>query len=177
MAAKKNKTKAHKKVESADVWHGNSWVVKYGELKRGRGNPGNVANLFKVVGEKLPFDSLAKIKAALVAEGLHHQGVYLAHDSMGCPRYGGRGDIFSRLKQHKDAHPDELSYFSFYVVAEKKHEREVETLLIRGASFLLEFNDRKRRVGVEPGDIRDFEAGTHFFERQRKRGRKAKRKK
>jgi len=167
------KAKAKKTLEAANVWTEGQWVVKFGELKRGKGNPG-ADNLFKVVGEKLPYDSLDAVKDDLDERGITRQGVYLAHDSMGCPRHGGRGNIFQRLAQHKKSHPAELSYFSFYVVSEKKHEREVETLLIRGASFLLEFNDRKKRVGIDPGDIKDFEGGTHFFERQKKKGTKAK---
>ncbi len=91
---------------------------------------------------------------------------------MGCPRYIGRGNIFGRLASRRKAKPDELAYFSFYVVSEKMHEREVETLLIRAAGFLLEFNDRKKRVGISHGNVRDFEAGTLFYERQRKKGKK-----
>jgi hypothetical protein len=92
---------------------------------------------------------------------------------MGCPRYIGRGDIFNRLEARRKAQPLELKYFSFYVVSEKKHEREIETLLIRAAAFLLEFNTRKKRTGIAHGNIRDFEVGTLFYERQQKRGRKA----
>ncbi len=96
----------------------------------------------------------------------------MAHDSMGCPRYIGRGNIFQRLEARKMAHPLELEYFSFYVVSEKKHEREIETLLIRAAGFLLEFNDKKKRVGIAPGNVGDYEAGTIFYERQYKKGKK-----
>jgi hypothetical protein len=92
---------------------------------------------------------------------------------MGCPRYIGRGRIFQRLKACYKRQQLELRYFSFYVVADKKHERETETLLIRAAGPLLEFNERKKTVGVEPGSIYDFEAGTFFYERQRKKGRKS----
>lgn len=174
MAAKKKskKAKAKKSIESGNVWSEAQWVVRFGELKRGAGHPGKVKNLFRVVGEKLPYNSLAKVKRSLEARGMSRQGVYLAHDSMGCPRYAGRGDIFGRLEQHLKAHADELSYFSFYVLEEKKHEREVETLLIRGSGFLLEFNERKKRVGIKPGNVQDFEAGTRFFERQKKKGKK-----
>src|SRR3546814_7967374 len=74
---------------------------------------------------------------------------------MGCPRYIGRGNIFARLEARKKAQELELEYFSFYVMLEKKHEREVETLLIRAAGFLLQFNDRKKRVGIDPGNVGD----------------------
>lgn len=169
---KSNKAPAKKTLERKNVWSEGQWVVKFGKLKPGAGNPGNVKNLFRVVGEKIPYGALDDVKAKLAAKGITRQGVYIAHDSIGCPRYIGRGDIFGRLAARRDTHPDELVYFSFYVVAEKKHEREAETLLIRGAGFLLEFNERKKHVNIKPGDIKDYEAGTEFFERQKKRGRK-----
>lgn len=99
-------------------------------------------------------------------------GVYIAHDSMGVPRYIGRGRIFNRLKLRRKTQPLELVYFSFYVVSEKIHEREIETLLIRAAATQLHFNTRKKRVDIESGNIRDYEAGTLFYERRRRRVRK-----
>jgi hypothetical protein len=48
---------------------------------------------------------------------------------------------------------------------------KIETLLIRAAGFLIEFNTRKKRVGIEHGNVRDFEAGTEFYERQTRKGR------
>lgn len=168
--ASKRKAPATKDIDRQVYADGKTWTVQHGELKRGRGRPAKTEHLFRVVGEKLPFASLANIKADLKAEGLASQGVYIAHDSMGCPRYIGRGNIFSRLESRYKAQPIELKYFSFYVVSEKKHEREVETLMIRAAGFLLEFNTKKKRVGVTPGNIHDYEAGTIFYERQRKRG-------
>ena len=149
---------------------GNRWTVQYGELKRGQGRPPKTEHLFRVVGEKIPYAAISKVKKHLKENGHTFQGVYIAHDSMGCPRYIGRGNIFARLESRKKAQPLELEYFSFYVVSEKKHEREVESLLIRASGFLLEFNDRKKRVGIAPGNIRDYEAGTIFYERQRKKG-------
>jgi hypothetical protein len=150
---------------------GQQWTVKYGELRRKKGRPQSTQHLFKVLGEKLPYSSLADIQKHVQKNGHSTEGVYVAHDSMGCPRYIGRGEVFSRLASHSKAHP-ELHYFSFYLVETKKHEREIETLLIRSASFLLEFNEKKRRVGIAHGNVRDYEAGTHFYERQRKRGKK-----
>lgn|ERR1035438_9340430 len=149
------------------------WKVIYGELRRVRGRPSRTPRLFRVVGEKLPIEALNDVRLDLRRQGHPHQGVYVAHDSMGCPRYIGRGDIFNRLEARRKAQPLELKYFSFYVVSEKKHEREIETLLIRAAAFLLEFNTRKKRTGIAHGNIRDFEVGTLFYERQQKRGRKA----
>jgi hypothetical protein len=168
----KNKATATKAIHEKVYADGQLWTVHYGELKRGQGNPGKTEHLFKVVGEKIPFNALPTIKKHLRDQGLSTQGVYVAHDSMGCPRYIGRGNIFQRLEARKTAQPLELEYFSFYVVSEKKHEREIETLLIRAAGFLLEFNDKKKRVGIAPGSVGDYEAGTIFYERQYKKGKK-----
>lgn len=145
------------------------WVIRYGELKRGKGRRARINHLFTVVAEKLPYPALTAIKKHFTAKKHTPKGVYIAHDSMGCPRYIGRGWIFNRLETRKKVNPHELKYFSFYVVAETKHQREIETLLIRTAGFLLEFNSRKKRVGLGSGNIRDYEAGTFFYERQRKR--------
>lgn len=158
------------------------WVVHFGELRRVRKKPGPVPkaakteHLFRVVGEKLPFEALSAVRNHLLANDFGAQGVYVAHDSMGCPRYIGRGNIFQRLAARKKAQQLELEYFSFYVVADKKHEREIETLLIRAAGFLLEFNDRKKRIGIAPGGVNDFEAGTVFYERRYGWGLKPKKK-
>jgi hypothetical protein len=150
-----------------------AWTVQHGCLKRGQGNPGKTEHLFKVVGEKLPFKCLSTVKKHVKEKlGLEPYGVYVAHDSMGCPRYIGRGNVFQRLETRHTAQVLELQYFSFYLVSEKKHEREVETLLIRAAGFLLEFNSRKKRVGIAHGNIRDYEAGTLFYERHYKKGKK-----
>jgi hypothetical protein len=167
-----NKARATKAIAERVTGDHGCWTIHYGELKRGRGRPAKTEHLFKVIGEKLPYEALSAVKRHLNASGHTFQGVYVAHDSMGCPRYIGRGNIFARLEARKKVQQLELEYFSFYVVSEKKHEREIETLLIRAAGFLLEFNDRKKRVGLEAGNVRDYEAGTIFYERQYKRGRR-----
>lgn len=172
--SQKPKTAAKKIIKSKVYEDGKAWTVQHGEMqaKPKVGRPAaKTEHLFRVVGEKLPFASLAKVRAHLkTVTGQEAQGVYIAHDSMGCPRYIGRGNIFKRLEARFKSQPLELLYFSFYVVADKKHEREVETLMIRAAGFLLEFNTRKKRVGVAPGNVHDYEAGTLFYERQRKKG-------
>jgi hypothetical protein len=167
-----NKSRATKVMKARVLPDAKCWTVHYGELKRGQGRPPKTEHLFRVIGEKLPYEALPAVKRHLKTAGHTYQGVYVAHDSMGCPRYIGRGNIFSRLEARKKAQQLELEYFSFYVVSEKKHEREIETLLIRAAGFLLEFNDRKKRVGIEAGNVRDYEAGTIFYERQYKKGRR-----
>lgn len=91
---------------------------------------------------------------------------------MGNARYIGRGNVISRLEARKKLHSLELVYFSFYLVANKKHEREIETLLIRAAGPLLQFNEKKKRVDIAAGSIKDYEAGTTFYERQKKKGKR-----
>lgn len=166
----KRKPKLTKHVIATVNSDDNRWTVKYGELKRGKGNPGS-EHLFKVLAEKIPFSALPKVRKHAREHGYERRGVYVAHDSMGCPRYIGRGNVFSRLESSRKTHP-ELHYFSFYLVSEPKHEREIETLLIRATGFLLEFNERKKRVGIAHGNVGDYEAGTLFYERQRKKGKK-----
>ncbi len=153
------------------VWNEDGSCVVIGDLKRGRGRPGKISPLFSCIAEKLPYGSLDAVQTRVKKERLPATGVYIAHDSMGTARYIGRGNIFNRLRRHKYAHVKELHYYSFFVVRDKVHEREVETLLIRAAGDSLTFNERKKRVGVMPGNVRDYEAGTKFFERQIKRGR------
>ena len=65
----------------------------------------------------------------------------------------------------------ELEYFSFYIVEEKKHEREIETIMIRAAGPLLVFNEKKKRNSIDAGDIKDYEAGTMYYERHWKKGK------
>lgn len=166
----KKKAKLTKRILGKVFTDGTQWTVQYGELKRRKGRPDKGEHLFKVLGEKLPYFALAKVSEHIRKQGHKSQGVYVAHDSMGCPRYIGRGNVFARLRSHKRTQPLELQYFSFYLVEEKKHEREIETLLIRAAGFLLEFNEKKKRVGISHGSIRDYEAGTFFYERQHKKG-------
>lgn len=170
-AARRRKPKSTKVVDDV-IWKSRTWIVRSGGLRRRQGRPNSARPLFQAVAEKLPFECLGNVSADLVARGVARNGIYMAHDSMGVPRYIGRGSIFGRLKLRKRAQPLELIYFSFYVVSEKNHEREIETLLIRAASTQLHFNTRKKRVDIEAGSIKDYEAGTVFYERRRPRGRK-----
>lgn len=150
----------------ADVWLGDGWSVRYGELRTKVRRQKKKDHLFKALGEKLPWDSLSTIKRHLLEEGHGMAGIYIAHDSMGTPRYIGRGNIFNRLRRHKRNYSRELTYFSFYIVADKTHEREIETLMIRSAGPLLEFNTSKKRIGIEAGAVRDYESGTYFYQRR-----------
>ncbi|WP_145032533.1 hypothetical protein [Caulifigura coniformis] len=130
-------------------------------------------SLFRHVAEKIPFEAIDSVRKEFRSRGWDSDGVYIAHDSMGFARYVGRGQIFQRLKARKRAAPLELLYFSFYVVGNKNHEREIETIMIRLGGAHLHFNERKKRVDTTAGNIRDYEPGTRFIERQRRRGRAA----
>ena len=156
--------------QGGPVWCSEDWTVRFGLLRRGPGYPPKGASLFKAVGEKLPLKALKDVKNKLESEGIDGDGIYMVHDSMGATRYVGHGDIFVRIRERQRAHPHELVCFSFFVVGEKRHEREIETLLVRGAGPLLEFNERKKRVGIDPGDVKDYEPGTYYLERQKRRG-------
>lgn len=170
--AGRRKARFNVKPRDKNVWSNALWQVWRGELRRRPGRPNK--SLFAVVAEKLPYDSLASVAKVMKEHRLTRTGVYVAHDSIGTPRYIGRGRIFARLQSHHRKYPLILTYYSFYVVPDKSHEREVETLLIRAAGPLLEFNQRKKRVTISAGSIRDYEAGTVYFQR-RQRTRRAKR--
>ena len=149
------------------------WEVFPGKLRPSRGRPTRIEPLFHAVAEKLPKESLSKVCSDLSHKlGGKIYGVYVAHDSMGYPRYIGRGDIRLRLSSKFKQKSEELMYFSFYVVADKIHEREIETLLIHAAGPLLDFNEKKKRTGIKSGSVSDFEAGTLFYVRRYMRGKR-----
>lgn len=164
---REKKRRAVRTIEE-QIFQDTQWVVRFGSLRSPRHE--TVRSLFEVVGEKLPFEALPNVNAHLGKKGIRRQGIYVALDSMGCARYIGRGRIFPRLRACKRRHRLELKYFSFYVVSEKKHEREIETLLIHSAGPLLQFNTQKKRVTLSSGNIRDYEAGTLFFQRYYRKG-------
>jgi hypothetical protein len=161
-----------RKKTDAKIWWDNDCLVVGGRLVPGPGHPGKTSRLFQFVGEKLPYDSLGKVKACVKERSNDLEGVYLAHDSMGVARYGGRGDIFGRLASHKRKFPKALLYFSFFIVKNKNHEREIETAILRAASPQMTLNQRKIRSGLEAGKVTDYEPGTLFIERQSRRGKK-----
>ena len=169
-----NKKPSRKKTVAEPIWADDQWVVREGKLIPTPGRPDRVKSLFSAVAEKIPFDALGSISKEMKSRRLKHDGVYIAHDSMGFARYVGRGSVFARLRARRRKHPNELKYFSFYIVANKKHEREIETLMVRLGGAHLQFNTAKKRVDVQPGSIRDYEPGTRFFERQRRPGPKKK---
>lgn len=169
--------KSSRKSKAQSVWSDAQWTVGHGSLVPGPGRPAKDSHLFKVVGEKLPIAALSMVRKDLRGRGLGEEGVYVAHDSMGYARYVGRGRIFTRLKSRARRSALEVKYFSFYVVQAKVHEREIETLLIRVAAPMLYFNERKKRLDLSQGNIRDYEPGTEFYERHYRKGTKPKQRK
>jgi hypothetical protein len=172
-AIRRNKAKSTKVVSPEPIGTYGSWTVRAGQLMRSQGRPGT-SQLFKAVAEKIPKDALKP-----VCEDLRKRlqskfnGVYVAHDSMGYPRYIGRGNIRARLFSRFKKNAEELSYFSFYVVQEKIHEREIETLLIRALGSQLDFNAKKKRPGMLTGSVKDYEAGTIFYVRTSGKGKRS----
>lgn len=171
MAKQQTKQQSTKRTEW-QIWSDDKWNVNTGRLVPPPGRPRRTKSLFRHVAEKIPYDALDAVRKEFKDNDWASEGVYIAHDSMGFARYVGRGKVFPRLKARKKAAPDELAYFSFYIVASKNHEREIETLLIRLGGAHLHYNTRKKRVDTAPGSIRDYEAGTRFVERQKRRGRR-----
>ena len=162
-----------KHVTYSSVWSDSTWTVVAGQL-RSRGRPRKIRHLFTCIAEKLPFASLARVQRVLKNEKIEAKGVYMAHDSIGVARYGGRGDIFTRLRSHRRKYGLQLPYFSFYIVDNKHHEREIENAILRASGGQMIFNQRKRGDGIYPGRVTDYEAGSYFFERQGKRGKRLK---
>jgi hypothetical protein len=160
------------------IWSDHDWVVVPGRLIGGPGRPLKTSRLFQFVAEKLPYESLGKVKEHVSAVSDDDPvGVYFSHDSFGVARYGGRGDIFTRLAQHKRDYPKELQYFSFFIIKNKNHEREIETAILRAASPQMTLNERKVRTGLSVGNATDYEPGTRFVERQSPRGRRRRKRK
>jgi hypothetical protein len=166
------KQRRRRKDVNSTLWADSEWRVVEGRLTPPPGRPPKTSRLFQYVAEKLPYECLNSIKAHLAEQADHLAGVYLAHDSMGIARYGGRGQIFNRLAAHKQKYPKQLLYFSFYIIANKAHEREIETAILRAAGPQMMLNIRKVRNGIEVGNVLDYEPGTKFFERQRTSGRR-----
>jgi hypothetical protein len=162
------------KTAERTIYSQGEWTVQYGSLRRPPGRPQRDAPLFRVVAEKIPFGALSKVETDLKARHpkVARNGIYMAHDSMGQVRYIGRGNVFSRLRARQSQQKLELIYFSFYLDMDKRHEREIETVLIRALGAQAYFNTRKKREDIAAGDLRDYEPGTLFYERHYARGRR-----
>ena len=160
------------RIDGNIIFSDEDWTVLCGELKPTVNSPSVDDHLFKYVAEKLPWDSLSKVFGYLKRLNAKRRGVYLAHDSFGVARYGGRGNIFSRLKSHKRKYRKELVYYSFFIIENATHEREIENVILRAAGPQLILNQLKVRDGIDPGRVGDYEPGTKFFRRKYARGSK-----
>lgn len=161
-----------RRIDGKIVWASKDWGVQVGELRPTGHGRHRTNNLFKYVAEKLPWDSLLEVSRYLRDKKINRVGVYMAHDSFGVARYGGRGNIFNRLRSHKRKYFKELVYFSFYIIASKAHEREMENAILRAAGPQMVLNQRKVRDGIDPGRVGDYEPGTKYFRRKYARGAK-----
>jgi hypothetical protein len=169
---KKRAPRRSKRFDGETVFESADWSVLVGELTPTINASRKSDHLFKYVAEKLPWDSLGKVLGYLRREGSKRTGVYMAHDSFGVARYGGRGAIFARLRSHKRKYPKELVYYSFYIIESRTHEREIENVILRAAGPQMVLNQRKVRDGIDPGRTGDYEPGTKFFRRKYARGTK-----
>ncbi len=171
MAKRRRKPRRSKRVYGDVVYQDDDWFVLAGELRPTASHAGS-DHLFKYLAEKLPWASLSKVSNHLKRLNVKRQGVYMAHDSFGVARYGGRGNIFSRLRNHKRKYPRELVYYSFFIIESKTHERDIENVILRAAGPQMLLNQRKVRDGIDPGAVGDYEPGTRFFRRKYARGTK-----
>jgi hypothetical protein len=146
------------------------WTIKFGRIDFSARSQRPQEPFFAVIGEKLPFGAINQVKKHLRQRTKTRPiGVYVAHDSMGWPRYIGQGNIFSRLKARHALNRRELYYFSFYLLNDRHREKEIETMLIRVAGPLLHYNVQKKRLDASPGSVRNYAVGTQFYERKSKR--------
>jgi hypothetical protein len=74
------KAKLTKTIQTCVYKDGEQWNVQFGELKRHKGNPGKTAHLFRVIGEKLPFEALSFVRKHIQQHepGFKTDGVYVA---------------------------------------------------------------------------------------------------
>ena len=101
-----NKDDLSKRTDKKAIWtDGECWTVHKGQLYRHKKGPNSVESLFKFVAEKIPFDAINEVEKSLQSLDFGTDGVYIVHDSMGCPRYIGRGNVINRLKARKREQP------------------------------------------------------------------------
>src|SRR5580704_13866102 len=134
----------------------NKQRVVFGKLEPSSHGKRKAQNLFICVGEKLPFACIHEVRRHIREHITSRSGVYMAHDSFGVPRYGGRGRIFRRLLARKKRYLKELEYFSFYIVKETSHASELENVILRAAGPQMLLNTLKVRAGIRPGSVRDY---------------------
>lgn len=155
------------KILTRSVADGEQWRVARGKLVRGPGHPGQ-QQLFQVVAERIPFEALGAIAKDMKKQQLPCGGVYMLHDSMGGPRYAGLSiNVFSRLRNHHHKYGAQLPYFSFFTVLSGRHQKEIETVMVRAVGNAA-INQYKKAVGFEPGSLEGFAPGTIFYQRKKK---------
>jgi hypothetical protein len=172
MAKRRTRHRKRLAVDRYIISEQDGWIVWCGHVEGGGLQQSTSTRLFQCVAEKLPWASLSAVNANLKSLNITREGVYLAHDSFGVARYGGRGHIIRRLRSHKRKYSRELVYYSFYIIKDKIHEREIENVILRAAGPQLVLNQRKVRDGIEPGSVRDYEPGTRYYRRKLARGSK-----
>ena len=56
------------------LWSNSQWTVRYGRVNAGRGSTG-AKRLFRVVGEKLPFEAIGAVEKYMKSKGVSRNGV------------------------------------------------------------------------------------------------------
>ena len=65
--AKKSSVKS---IKVKKIWGDTEWTVRFGSLNAGPGAAGGVRRLFRVVGEKIPFEAINKVTGHLRGLGV-----------------------------------------------------------------------------------------------------------
>lgn len=159
-------------IETKEMGHGTRWLkpdrddlLVRGEVKAPKGP--RTTSFLTLTGELLPRDSWSELPANI-------SGVYVLFDSSETARYVGiSNDVRTRLGKyfagHLQADDDKRTVavsFSVFMVSNRKHARELESLLIHVLGPALFLNKRKqRRYGIRP-DVKVFEAGTLLLQRR-----------
>lgn len=162
-------------METKEPAHGTRWLRPSGNellvrgevrARRGRRKP----SFLTLIGEMLPRESWLELPD-------HVSGVYVLFDSSETARYVGiASDVRARLRQYftgrlKDDDDKRAitASFSVFMVSNRKHARELESLLVHVLGPALFLNERKQRAfGVRP-DAKVFEAGTLVLQRRKSR--------
>jgi len=154
------------------VWDEGARCIRAGKLRSLQGRPRKVSPLVSVVGEHLPFASILDVQRHLCERTRkcwqQLLGVYMIHDKKGVVRYAGKGMIFGRLRSHKKKYGDKVTRFSFYLIPDRRHRDEIETLMLRGLH--LTENKQKNRTSTYTRAILSFCPGIHFYQFRGKAG-------
>ena len=69
------KKSAVKTIIVKQLWSNSQWTVRYGRVNAGRGSTG-AKRLFRIVGEKLPFEAIDAVEKYMKSKGMSRNGVY-----------------------------------------------------------------------------------------------------